>query len=161
LREFGLDVVVLDAEIGRASALKMCYAALTKGLTALCTELLTAAQVLGVSSALSQEFQISQAVLYQRMERGLPRMPAKSRRWVGEMEEISRTFEQAGLTPKILAGAADMYRFVGRTDLADRVPEDSEPPPSLAQMIALLADSLPGQESDLQKTRNTTVPPPV
>jgi 3-hydroxyisobutyrate dehydrogenase-like beta-hydroxyacid dehydrogenase len=161
LREFGLDVVVLDDEIGRASALKMCYAALTKGLTALCTELLTAAQVLGVSAALSQEFQISQAALYQRMERGLPRMPAKSRRWVGEMEEISRTFERVGLTPKILAGAADMYRFVAQTDLADRVPEDSEPPPSLAKMISLLAASLRGQERDLNETRNTTVPPSV
>ncbi len=66
-------------------------------------------------------------------------MPAKSRRWIGEMEEISRTFSQVGLTPKILAGAADMYRLVGDTALADRTPEDPEPPPALNEMIGLLA----------------------
>lgn len=143
LNQFGLDVIVLGEEIGSASAIKMCYAALTKGLVALSTELLTAAQALGVSQALKSEFQLSQAVLYERMERGLPRMPAKSRRWVGEMEEISRTFEYVGLTPRILAGAADMYRFVGATHLAERAPEDPEPPPTLAQMISILADCLP------------------
>lgn len=148
LNRYGLDVIVLGEEIGLASAIKMCYAALTKGLTALCTELLTAAEALGVSEALRREFQMSQAALYERMERGLPGMPTKSRRWVGEMEEISRTFEHVGLTPKILAGAADMYRFVGATHLADRTPEDPEPPPLLAQMISTLADHLPDSKRE-------------
>jgi 3-hydroxyisobutyrate dehydrogenase-like beta-hydroxyacid dehydrogenase len=142
LTEFGLDVIVLGQEIGQASAIKMCYAALTKGLTALCTELLTAAEVLGVSQALREEFQLSQAALYERMERGLPRMPMKSRRWIGEMEEIARTFAQAGLTPKILAGAADMYRFVGATPLAERTPEDPEPPPALPEVLSVLVGHL-------------------
>ena len=69
-------------------------------------------------------------------------MPAKSRRWVGEMEEIAKTFEQVGLTPKMLAGAADMYRLVGGTPLADRTPESPEPPPSLVEMLAVLVDAL-------------------
>ncbi len=142
LSQFGLDVVVLDEKIGSASAIKMCYAGLTKGLTALCTELLTAAEVLGVSQALKREFQMSQAALYERMERGLPRMPAKARRWVGEMEEISQTFGHVGLTPKIHAGAADIYRLVGATHLADRNPEDPDPPPPLAEMISILAAQL-------------------
>ena len=42
LNNHGLDVRALGDEIGLASAIKMCYASLTKGLTALCTELLTA-----------------------------------------------------------------------------------------------------------------------
>ena len=46
-------------------------------------------------------------------------MPPKARRWIGEMEEISATFAHVGLTPNILTGAADMYRFVGDTHLAD------------------------------------------
>jgi len=142
LSQFGLDVVVLGEQIGLASAIKMCYAALTKGLAALCTELLTAANVLGVSQALEQEFRCSQPMLYERMERGLPRMPMKSRRWVGEMQEIARTFEQVGLTPKVLAGAADMYRFVETTHLAERTPEDTEPFPTLPQMISTLAGYL-------------------
>jgi len=72
----------------------------------------------------------------------LPKVPAKARRWVGEMEEIAKTFEQVGLTAKILEGAADMYRFVGQTELADRTPEDPSPLPQLFQMLAILADHL-------------------
>lgn len=142
LGQFGLDVVTLGEQIGQASAIKMCYAALTKGLVALCTELLTASEVLGVSQALKEEFQLSQAMLLGLMEQRLPRMPMKSGRWVGEMEEIARTFEGVGLTPKILAGAADMYRLVSETDLAKRTPEDPDPLPTLSRMLSVLAAHL-------------------
>ena len=138
LNNYGLDVRTLGDEIGLASAIKMCYASLTKGLTALCTELLTAASVLGVSDALTAEFQLSQSALFERMERGLPSMPPKARRWIGEMEEISATFEHVGLTPNILTGAADMYRFVGDTHLADLPPEAHDKFPTLAELVEIL-----------------------
>lgn len=139
LNNYGLSVISLGNEIGRASAIKMCYAALTKGLSALSTELLTAAKVLGVDEALAAEFQQSQAALYQRMEKGLPHMPPKSRRWIGEMDEIAKTFGDVGLTPKILEGAAEIYRLVGETEMADRNPEDSVPPPTLNELTQGLA----------------------
>jgi 3-hydroxyisobutyrate dehydrogenase-like beta-hydroxyacid dehydrogenase len=142
LNNYGLDVRALGTEIGLASAIKMCYASLTKGLTALCTELLTAASVLGVSEALTAEFQLSQSALFERMERGLPSMPPKARRWIGEMEEISATFAHVGLTPNILTGAADMYRFVGDTHLADLPPEARDEFPTLAELIQILAKNL-------------------
>jgi 3-hydroxyisobutyrate dehydrogenase-like beta-hydroxyacid dehydrogenase len=142
LGEFGLDIRPLGEEIGQASAIKMCYAALTKGSTALITELLTAAQALGVFEALQAEFQSSQSSNFERLTGGLTRMPTKARRFVGEMEEIAATFEGVGLTPKMLAGAADMYRFIGSTSLADRAPEDDDPDPTLAELIAALAKHL-------------------
>ena len=142
LNNYGLDIRALGAEVGLASAIKMCYASLTKGLTALCTELLTAASVLGVSEALTAEFQLSQSALFERMEKGLPGMPPKARRWIGEMEEISATFEHVGLTPNILTGAADMYRFVGDTHLADLPPEARDEFPTLAELIEILAENL-------------------
>ncbi|MYC74659.1 NAD(P)-dependent oxidoreductase [Candidatus Poribacteria bacterium] len=142
LDNYGLDVRALGAEIGLASAIKMCYASLTKGLTALCTELLTAASMLGVSEALTAEFQVSQSALFERMEKGLPSMPPKARRWIGEMEEISATFAHVGLTPNILTGAADMYRFVGDTHLADLPPEARDEFPTLAELIEILAGNL-------------------
>ena len=120
----------------------MCYAALTKGTSALASELLTAAHALGVADALKTEFQQSQSARYTSFERGLPGIPTKSRRWVGEMEEIAKTFEDVGLTPNMLQGAADMYRFMGSTTLADRTPEDPSPAPTLEEMIAALAASL-------------------
>ena len=142
LNRYGLDVRPLGDEIGLASAMKMCYASLTKGLTALCTELLTAAEVLGVSDALTAEFRLSQSALFERMEKGLPSMPPKAKRWIGEMEEISATFEHVGLTPKILAGAADMYCLVGETHLANLPPEARDLFPTLAELIAILAGQI-------------------
>jgi len=142
LRKYGIDVRVMSEETGHASAIKMCYAALTKGLAALSTELLTAAKAMGISDALCEEFQLSQAALYQRMEMGLPFMPERSRRWVGEMEEIAATFSHIGLTPKILEGAADIYRFVGKTPLADQTPENRDPSLNLEKIISIFADSL-------------------
>lgn len=142
LNDYGLNVVALGDEVGQASAIKMCYAALTKGLTALATELLTAADALGIYEPLCHEFRNSQEALLQRFERGLPNMPAKSRRWVGEMEEIAATFAAVGLTPKMLAEAADMYGFVSETELADRNPEDPAPRPTLDEVIHTLSEQL-------------------
>ena len=139
LNQFGLDIRPLGDKVGKASAIKMCYAALTKGLSALCIELLTASKLLGVSESLASEFQLSQASLYERMERSIPSLPSKSRRWVGEMEEIAATFAELGLTPKILDGAADVFRFVGDTQLADLQPEDQEAFPIMQEVIAVLS----------------------
>ena len=142
LNQFGLDIRPLGDKVGKASAIKMCYAALTKGLSALCIELLTASKLLGVSESLASEFQLSQASLYERMERSIPSLPSKSRRWVGEMEEIAATFAELGLTPKILDGAADVFRFVGDTQLADLQPEDQEAFPIMQEVIAVLSGYL-------------------
>ena len=142
LQGYGLNVTVLGEEIGLASAIKMCYAAWTKGSTALCTELLIAAKAMGVFDALEREFASSQSVMLMRMQR-LPAMPIKSRRFVGEMVEIAKSFGDVGLTPKILEGAADLYRFVGATHLADRTPEDTSPLLSLEETLAILVDHLP------------------
>jgi len=140
LNDFGLEVVEMGERVGDASAIKMCYGALTKGQSALYTELLVAAEALGVSDALAAEFGKSQADALKRME-GLPGMPPKSRRWVGEMEEIAATFGAVGLMPKIFEGAADIYRFVGGTALADRNPEDPGKP-SVGEMVEQLAAAL-------------------
>ena len=141
LNEYGLRVVPLGEEIGLASALKMCYSAWTKGSTALFTELLVAAQAMGVLDALRHEFEQSQSAMLLRMQR-LPAMPIKSRRFVGEMLEIAKSFGDVGLTPKMLEGAAEMYTLVGSTHLADRTPEDRTPFPSVADTLQTLVDNL-------------------
>ncbi len=144
LNDYGLDVPVISDRIGDASAIKMCYAGLTKGLTALCVELLVAAEALGVREALFAEYNLSQAAMLKRMEGGLPGMPPKSRRWVGEMEEISATMAGVGMTGKFHDGAADIYRFVGDSTLADRTPEDPDAP-TLEEMLELLVGTLPAR----------------
>jgi 3-hydroxyisobutyrate dehydrogenase-like beta-hydroxyacid dehydrogenase len=156
LSRFGLQVIVLGEQIGQASAMKMCYAAVTKGMVALFTELFTAAEILGVSRALKERVQSgAQFIFYERMEQELPRMPEKSRRWIGEMEEIAKTFEHVGLTPNIFAGAADIYRFVSKTDLANRTPEDSSPRPSLSRVVAVLAGYLSESRNTLTNAKHS------
>jgi len=66
-------------------------------------------------------------------------------RWISEMEEIAKTFADIGLTPKIHQGAADVYRFVGSTPLAEETPETRDRDRTLAQVIEGLATYL--QES--------------
>jgi 3-hydroxyisobutyrate dehydrogenase-like beta-hydroxyacid dehydrogenase len=144
---YGLNVIALGDEVGLASALKMCYAAWTKGSTALFTELFVAARAMGVLGALEQEFQSSQSAMIVRMQR-LPAMPIKSRRFVGEMIEIAKAFGDVGMTPKMLEGAAEVYQFVGETYLADRTPEDTRPMPSLRETLSTLVDHLPTDEKE-------------
>lgn len=140
LNNYGLHVIPIGDEVGHASAIKMCYAALTKGTSALATELFTAASAMGVFEPLVKEFQLSQSERYDSLSKTVARIPMKSRRWVGEMEEIAKSFEDVGLTPKILQGAADVYRLMGSTTLADRTPEDKTPFPSLEETVAELVE---------------------
>ena len=139
LREFGLDVRNLGPEIGKASGIKMCYAAMTKGTSALYTELLVAAQAMGLLEPLKAEFQDGQAAVLQRMESSLSGVPARSRRWVSEMQEIAATFQHLGLTPFLFQGVSEMYRFVGNTPLGDETPEARDTGRDLDETIRQLA----------------------
>ncbi|MFC2071486.1 DUF1932 domain-containing protein [Chloroflexota bacterium] len=127
LAQSGLNIRLAGQSIGQASGLKMVYAASTKGITALWTELLVAAKALGLDVALMAEFKISGANISEVLSRRIPSMPRRARRWVGEMEEIATTFESVGLTPRMLLGAADMYRLVSETPLADQTSRESDP----------------------------------
>ena len=75
LGSYGLDVRVVGPEVGQASGLKMCYGALTKGLQALGTELLVAAEMLGLAEALRIEQEESVPELLGWLRRLVPSMP--------------------------------------------------------------------------------------
>ena len=142
LGEYGLDVRVIGPQVGQASGLKMCYASLTKGLTALATQALTAAAALGLFETLTGELRESQAELFGWFERQVPRMPPKAYRWVGEMEEIARTFADVGLPPQMLEGAVALYRLVEQTELGMETPEERHRGQSLAEVTGILAHAL-------------------
>ncbi|MGH7160927.1 MAG: DUF1932 domain-containing protein [Acetobacteraceae bacterium] len=111
LSEFGLDVRAVAGEIGAASALKLSYAALTKGLTALGVAAAQGAATAGVSAALAAELAASQPALAALLARGMKRMYPKAHRFVGEMEEIARFLGQSPAA-KIYLGAAAAYQDV-------------------------------------------------
>lgn len=142
LRNYGLDIRQMGPDTGRASGIKMCYAAMTKGSAALFAELLLAAEAMSLSQELLAEFRSSQPAVYQRMKGGLPGLPANSRRWVSEMEEIEATFAELGLTPAIFRGVADMYRLIGDSPLGQETPETRDATRTLEQTVSQLAASL-------------------
>ena len=138
--QHGLNVRVVGTEIGQASGLKMVYAASTKGTTALWTELLVAARALGLEDELREQWGPNHPIARHQLS-NIPTMPRRSRRWAGEMDEIAATFGALGLTPKILEGAADLYRFIGETPLGEQT--SRQPDPSLETVLQTLADRLP------------------
>jgi hypothetical protein len=134
-------VRLLGGAIGRASGIKMCYAALTKGTSALYAALLTTAAALGLADELRAELEESQSDALRSMQ-GLTGVPAKAFRWVGEMEEIAATFASVGVTPRLHLGAADVFTMIAESPLGHERPETLDRSRTLAQMIAILAEQL-------------------
>ena len=138
----GIEVRDLGRAVGRASGIKMCYAALTKGTSALQYALLTAAEAMGLSDELRKELKSSQGEAYTRMEKQLPGVPSKAFRWIGEMEEIAATFEHLGVTPRFHEGAADVFRLLSETPFASETSETVNAERTLEEMIAVVAEGL-------------------
>ena len=120
-----LQIRVMSERVGDASGVKMCYAAMTKGTTALAVELLVAARKLGVEQALEKELRDSRSDVFDWQMKNLPGMPAKAYRWVPEMEEIAKTFAELGMTRRMFEGATDIYAFVASTPLGKESPEQA------------------------------------
>ena len=149
LNNSGLEVLKLDGEVGQASGIKMCYAAMTKGTSALYSELLMAAELMGLTEPLLAEFSNGQSAVLQRMERNIPTVPPRSKRWVSEMEEIRDTFAHLGMTPHLFEGVAEMYRLIGSSPLGDEFPESRDRERTFTETIQQLADHLrTSQEKD-------------
>ncbi len=120
-----LKIRVVGKQIGNASALKMCYGAFTKGALALGMELLLASHKLGVSKELAAEFEDTQPAVYQWILDRTIGMAPKAYRYVPEMFEVATTFDDVGMTPRMMQGAADMFGLLAKTPLAAETPEQS------------------------------------
>src|SRR5215813_14276009 len=104
LRDWGIDWRVIDGPIGAASAVKMSYAGITKGTTAIASAMLLGAARFGCAEALIAELTESQPEMLARFRESIPRMYDKAYRWVAEMEEISDFLEQNPPSRDIYAG---------------------------------------------------------
>lgn len=118
LVEHGLQVRRIEGSIGAASALKMCYAGINKGVTGLGTAMLLAAIRSGADEALKRELQESVPDLYAKLVHGIPDMYPKAYRWVAEMEEISDFLGKDDPAALIFRGMAGLYRKMA-TDRED------------------------------------------
>jgi putative dehydrogenase len=112
LNEYGLEIRVLGAPVGAASALKMSYAGITKGFTALGAAMMLAATRGGAAEDLRRELAASQPALYGWLSRQTPKMYSKAYRWVAEMEEIAGFTGEDQAAGKVFAGAAEFYQRI-------------------------------------------------
>jgi putative dehydrogenase len=103
----GLDVRVMQGPVGAASALKMSYAGITKGLVALGSAMMLAAGRAGAAEGLLRELEASQPQLLAWFRRMVPTSFGKAYRWEGEMEEIAGFIGEG-------EAASGIYRAIAR-----------------------------------------------
>lgn len=114
-----LEARVIGSEIGKASALKMCFAAYSKGTTALLCAVLAAAEGLKVRAELEAQWGAAFSAEAAQKAR---RVTAKAWRFAGEMEEIAATFESVGVPGGFHAAAADLYDRMAHFKGAESLP---------------------------------------
>jgi putative dehydrogenase len=114
LNAYGLIVRVLQGPLAAASALKMSYAGITKGFTALGAAMLLAASRGGSAPALKAELAESQPALLGYLTRQLPGMYSKAYRWVAELEEISAFVGEDRAEHAMLEAAARLYERIAK-----------------------------------------------
>jgi 3-hydroxyisobutyrate dehydrogenase-like beta-hydroxyacid dehydrogenase len=105
-----LDALVVPGGVGAASALKMTYAAWSKGAAALLLAIRDVARASGVEGPLLEEWRESVPELFERLGRAEHAADEKGWRWIGEMEEIADTFAAAGQPDGFHRAAAQVYR---------------------------------------------------
>jgi len=118
-----LQAIAMDTRPGAASALKMCYAAWTKGSAALLTGVRALALAEGVEEALLEEWAISQQGLDARSTAAARNNAFKAWRFAGEMREIAATFEASELPGGFHRAAADIYERLSAYKDCDPAPE--------------------------------------
>jgi 3-hydroxyisobutyrate dehydrogenase-like beta-hydroxyacid dehydrogenase len=131
----GIDVPVMDGPIGRASGLKMVYAALTKGMAALHASTLMTAKSLDLYGDLMKELELSQPGTLAAMAR-VNTVSASAFRWIGEMEEIAATFGDAGTSPATHTGAAETFQKIADSSIGHERVDTVDKSRTLEETIA-------------------------
>ena len=126
-----LAVEIIGEEIGKASALKMCFAANTKGTTALLCAIFAAAEKMGVRKELEKQWSSNGSDFAQNTITRVRNVTAKAWRFSGEMEEIASTMEEAGLPGGFHLAASDIFQRIANF-------KDSEPLPVLEDILDAL-----------------------
>jgi L-threonate 2-dehydrogenase len=134
LGEYGLTIRIMDGPIGAASAMKLSYAGITKGCTAIGSAMMLGATRGGTADALLQELSESQPMLLNWMRAFVGRMPPKAYRWVAEMEEIAQFQEDDPAARDMYLGIARFYAQIAAA-LDARKPGDA-----IAQLEAFCAE---------------------
>jgi len=116
LRDFGLDTRLLSSHLGDASALKMAYAGINKGMQAVGAAMVLGAYRNGAGESLLEELKQSQPQIHAFLARSFPAMYGKAYRWDGEMRQIAKFLEPEEGAVGMLTGAADLYEHIAEAN---------------------------------------------
>lgn len=130
-RDSLFEVRVVDGGAGAASAVKVCFAAWTKGTSALLLAIRALAESEGVTEAIVGEWETSMPALIPRSEHTASAIAPKAWRFAGEMEEIAAAFVAHELPSGFHTAAAELYRTLGEF-------KDRNPGPSLREVLRVL-----------------------
>jgi len=118
-----LETEIIGDEIGKASALKMCYAANTKETTALLCAVVAAAEQMGVRNELEKQWSLDDPdFTVQTLDR-IRRVTTKAWRFSGEMDVSASTFYAAGLPDGFHLAASEIYQRITKFKGADPLPK--------------------------------------
>jgi putative dehydrogenase len=120
LGQYGLDVRVLDGPVGAASALKMSYAGINKGLAAIAAAMILAASRSGATEALYREMSESLPGLLGSLRRQIPDMLPKAYRWVAEMREIAEFASEDAATHEVFVGFSELFERISRDVVGEK-----------------------------------------
>jgi 3-hydroxyisobutyrate dehydrogenase-like beta-hydroxyacid dehydrogenase len=129
-----LETSIVGADVGKASALKMCYAAYTKGTTALLCAILATSEALGVRAELETQWSRDWTNFGEQAGERVRNVTAKAWRFAGEMAEIAATFREAGLPGEFHAAAEMIYRRMAGF-------KDAPETPSLEEVLKTLTQT--------------------
>jgi hypothetical protein len=105
-----VETRVVSEHTGGASAVKMAYAAWTKGTSALLLSIRAVARAEEVEGTLLDEWRTSLPQLPEQSVAAARSALTKGWRWVAEMNEIADTFTAAGLPDGFHRAAAEIYQ---------------------------------------------------
>ncbi|MEL0107006.1 MAG: DUF1932 domain-containing protein [Rhodospirillaceae bacterium] len=141
-KDFGLNVIVCGDEIGRAAAVKMCFASMTKTMVAMAGQTFAAAEALGVFDLVEHELKSSQTDGYNWAAKRVTLTPPKAYRWVREAEEIGKTFEALGLPSEVGPVGAKFFQIIADSPLGEEVVEDRKRGTTLDDCSKMTAEYL-------------------
>ena len=136
-----LDLRVVGAEVGLASAVKMCTASVYKGHTALLAHALATAQANGVLAEVLDDLRDSFPRQIERAARLLAVSTTKAGRYVGEMREIAATQAECRADAGAVRGDGGGVRAARRDGARGAAPESIPPEPELEDVLERLTDA--------------------
>jgi L-threonate 2-dehydrogenase len=140
LEAFNIPVKILGPRTNQASAFKVVYAGLTKGLQGLFCELLMGAQKFGLLDELRAQYEESYPGLLDKVSGSIIGLRIHAGRRAEEMDELKRTFNTHGLNSYMAPGAQKVLQAIATLDLG-QASDDGTRQGDLAETLKLFYDN--------------------